>query len=103
LKGSGLTPYSRFADGLAVMRSSIREFLCSEAMNALRIPTTRAASLVETDTLATRDMFYNGKPQKEKCAVLMRVAPTFIRFGSFEIEKDLNEKGSLVPKLWEYC
>lgn len=58
LKGAGKTPYSRFADGLAVLRSSVREFLCSEAMHHLGIPTTRALSLVTTGKLVTRDMFY---------------------------------------------
>lgn len=58
LKGAGKTPYSRFADGLAVLRSSVREFLCSEAMHHLGIPTTRALSLVTTGNLVTRDMFY---------------------------------------------
>lgn len=58
LKGAGKTPYSRFADGLAVLRSSIREFLCSEAMHSLGIPTTRALCLVTTGKFVTRDMFY---------------------------------------------
>lgn len=58
LKGAGKTPYSRFADGLAVLRSSIREFLCSEAMNGLGIPTTRALCLVTTGKYVSRDMFY---------------------------------------------
>ncbi|EPS69914.1 hypothetical protein M569_04849 [Genlisea aurea] len=58
LKGAGQTPYSRFADGLAVLRSSIREFLCSEAMHSLGIPTTRALCLVTTGKSVTRDMFY---------------------------------------------
>lgn len=58
LKGAGKTPYSRFADGLAVLRSSIREFLCSEAMQSLGIPTTRALCLVTTGKFVTRDMFY---------------------------------------------
>ena len=58
LKGCGKTPYSRFADGLAVLRSSIREFLCSEAMHGLGIPTTRALCLVETGKSVLRDMFY---------------------------------------------
>lgn len=60
IKGSGLTPYSRFADGKAVLRSSIREFLCSEAMWALGIPTTRAGSLLVSDTLTERDPLYTG-------------------------------------------
>lgn len=58
LKGAGKTPYSRFADGLAVLRSSIREFLCSEAMHSLGIPTTRALCLVTTGKFVVRDMFY---------------------------------------------
>lgn len=58
LKGAGKTPYSRFADGLAVLRSSIREFLCSEAMKSLGIPTTRALCLVTTGKYVSRDMFY---------------------------------------------
>jgi serine/tyrosine/threonine adenylyltransferase len=78
-----MTPYSRFADGKAVLRSSIREFLCSEAMFGLGISTTRAASLIVCDDLADRDPLYNGKAIKEKCAVVLRVAPSFIRFGSF--------------------
>ena len=78
-----MTPFSRRSDGRAVLRSSIREFLCSEAMWALGIPTTRAASLVVSDTTVQRDQFYNGNAIDEKCAVVLRVAPTFIRFGSF--------------------
>lgn len=58
LKGAGKTPYSRFADGLAVLRSSIREFLCSEAIHSLGIPTTRALCLVTTGKFVSRDMFY---------------------------------------------
>ena len=87
LKGAGLTPYSRRADGRAVLRSSIREFLCSEAMYALGIPTSRAASLIVSDTTVARDKLYTGNVIHEKCAVVMRLAPTFIRFGSFEIFK----------------
>ena len=70
-----------------MLRSSIREYLCSEAMWALGIPTTRAASLIVTDTLADRDPFYNGNIIQERCAVVLRLAPTFWRFGSFEICK----------------
>ena len=62
LKGAGPTPYSRSADGLAVLRSSIREFLCSEAMHHLGVPTTRALSLVTTGDLVVRDVLYNGNP-----------------------------------------
>lgn len=85
LKGAGLTPYSRTADGLAVLRSSVREFLCSEAMYHLGIPTTRALSLITTGEMVERDMFYNGNPKDEPGAVVCRVSPSFIRFGSFEI------------------
>ncbi len=77
LKGSGLTPYSRQGDGRAVLRSSIREFLCSEAMEALGIPTTRALSLI-----GSKDPVY--RETVETAAVVTRIAPTFIRFGSFE-------------------
>jgi uncharacterized protein YdiU (UPF0061 family) len=79
LKGAGPTPYSRTADGLAVLRSSVREFLCSEAMFHLRVPTTRALSLVTTGEWVRRDMFYDGNPQLEAGAVVCRVAPSFTR------------------------
>ena len=91
MKGSGLTPYARSADGRAVVRSSIREYLCSEGMWSLGIPTTRAASLVVSKSTATRDKLYTGDIIEEKCAVVMRVAPTFLRFGSFEIFKPTDE------------
>ncbi|MBI5937775.1 MAG: YdiU family protein [Betaproteobacteria bacterium] len=85
LKGAGPTPYARRADGRAVLRSSIREFLCSEAMHHLGVPTTRALSLVGTGEEVVRDMFYDGNPRYEPGAVVCRVAPGFIRFGNFEI------------------
>ncbi|MDZ7599639.1 MAG: YdiU family protein [Desulfobacterales bacterium] len=85
LKGAGPTPYARTADGLAVLRSSIREFLCSEAMFHLGVPTTRALSLVLTGEQVERDMFYDGHPRREPGAVVCRVAPSFIRFGNFQI------------------
>ena len=85
LKGAGPTPYSRSADGLAVLRSSVREFLCSEAMHHLGVPTTRALSLVTTGESVVRDMFYDGNPRPEPGAVVCRVAPSFTRFGHFEI------------------
>jgi serine/tyrosine/threonine adenylyltransferase len=85
LKGAGRTPYSRRADGRAVLRSSVREFLCSEAMHHLGVPTTRALSLVATGESVERDMFYDGNPQDEPGAVVCRVAPSFVRFGNFEI------------------
>ena len=85
LKGAGRTPYSRGADGRAVLRSSIREFLCSEAMHHLGVPTTRALSLVLTGDEVLRDMFYDGRAELEPGAVVCRVAPSFIRFGNFEL------------------
>ncbi len=85
LKGAGPTPYSRTADGRAVLRSSIREFLCSEAMHHLGVPTTRALSVVTTGETVVRDMFYDGNPRPEPGAVVCRVSPSFIRFGNFEI------------------
>lgn len=85
LKGAGPTPYSRTADGRAVLRSSIREFLCSEAMHHLGVPTTRALSLVGTGESVLRDMFYDGHAAYEPGAVVCRVAPSFIRFGHFEL------------------
>jgi len=85
LKGSGRTPYSRFADGRAVLRSSVREFLCSEAMYHLGVPTSRAASLTVTNDGVPRDMFYNGQVKNERGAVVLRVAPTWFRIGSLEI------------------
>lgn len=95
LKGAGPTPYSRTADGLAVLRSSIREFLCSEAMFHLRVPTTRALSLVLTGEKVERDMFYDGRPKLEPGAIVCRVAPTFTRFGNFEIFAARKEKAIL--------
>jgi uncharacterized protein YdiU (UPF0061 family) len=77
LKGAGLTPYSRMGDGRAVLRSSIREFLCSEAMAALRIPTTRALCITGSDKGVMRETV-------ETSAVVTRMAPSFVRFGSFE-------------------
>ncbi|MFT4580900.1 MAG: hypothetical protein ACI915_003086 [Gammaproteobacteria bacterium] len=85
LKGAGPTPYSRTADGLAVLRSSLREFLCSEAMHHLGVPTTRALSLMRTGESVVRDMFYDGRPQAEPGAVVCRLAPSFTRFGNFQL------------------
>ncbi|WP_422107189.1 protein adenylyltransferase SelO [Winogradskyella sp.] len=85
LKGAGETPYSRQGDGLAVLRSSIREYLCSEAMFHLGIPTTRALSLMLSGDDVLRDMLYDGNAAYEKGAIVCRVAPTFIRFGNFEL------------------
>jgi uncharacterized protein YdiU (UPF0061 family) len=85
LKGAGPTPYSRTADGRAVLRSSLRELVCSEAMFHLGVPTTRALSLVLTGEPVKRDLLYDGNPKLEPGAVVCRVAPTFLRFGNFEI------------------
>lgn len=85
LKGAGPTPYSRRGDGRAVLRSSIREFLCSEAMHHLGIPTTRALSLVTTGESVVRDMLYDGNPAPEPGAVVCRVSPSFLRFGNFQL------------------
>ena len=95
LKGPGITPYSRFADGKAVLRSSIREFLCSEAMHHLGIPTTRALSLVTTGEDVVRDVLYNGNPAPEPGAIVCRVAPSFLRFGSFQIHSMNGDKETL--------
>jgi serine/tyrosine/threonine adenylyltransferase len=95
LKGAGPTPYSRTADGRAVLRSSIREFLCSEAMHHLGIPTTRALSLVTTGEGVVRDMFYDGHPQIEAGAIVCRVAPSFLRFGNFELPAARGESALL--------
>ena len=101
LKGAGPTPYSRGADGLAVLRSSIREFLCSEAMHHLGVPTTRALCLVTTGESVMRDMFYNGNPRPEPGAIVCRVAPSFTRFGNFEILASRNDI-DLLRKLIDY-
>ena len=91
LKGAGPTPYSRTADGRAVLRSSVREYLCSEAMHHLGVPTTRALSLVTTGEQVVRDMFYDGNAAPEPGAVVCRVAPSFVRFGNFEIHASRRE------------
>lgn len=95
LKGAGLTPYSRGADGLAVLRSSIREHLCSEAMFHLGVPTTRSLSLLLTGDQVLRDVMYDGHPDYEKGAVVCRVAPSFIRFGNFELFSSQNDLKTL--------
>ncbi|NDE02399.1 MAG: YdiU family protein, partial [Gammaproteobacteria bacterium] len=101
LKGAGQTPYSRFADGRAVLRSSLREYLCSEAMHALGVPTTRALSLVATGEGVVRDMFYDGRPEREPGAIVCRVAPSFVRFGNFEIHAAEQEL-ELLRRLLEW-
>jgi uncharacterized protein YdiU (UPF0061 family) len=95
LKGSGLTPYSRMGDGRAVLRSSIREFLCSEAMHGLGIPTTRALCVTGSD-----DEVWRETP--ETSAVVTRAAPSFIRFGHFEHFAARNQMAQL-KTLADYC
>lgn len=69
----------RQADGRKVLRSSIREFLCSEVMHFLGVPTTRAACVVTSDTRVVRDVYYSGNPRNERCSAVIRIAPTFLR------------------------
>lgn len=102
LKGVGPTPYSRFADGRAVLRSSLREFLCSEAMHHLGVPTTRALSLVATGEAVERDMFYDGHPRLEAGAVVCRAAPSFLRFGHFELPYARGDN-ALLRQLADFC
>ncbi|XP_068737750.1 protein adenylyltransferase SelO-like isoform X2 [Montipora capricornis] len=95
LKGSGRTPYSRHGDGRAVLRSSVREFLASEVMFHLGVPTSRAAAIVVSNDLVWRDQFYDGHPMQEKAAVVLRLAKSWFRFGSLEILTSNNEYGNL--------
>ncbi|CAK8692674.1 protein nucleotidyltransferase YdiU-like [Clavelina lepadiformis] len=99
LKGSGRTPYSRSGDGRAVLRSSIREFLCSEAMHHLGVPTSRAVSLVVSDDPVIRDPFYNGNVIQEKAAIVLRLAQSWFRFGSLEVLAENNEVDLLAELL----
>ena len=102
LKGAGPTPYSRHADGRAVLRSSIREFLCSEAMHHLGIPTTRALSLVATGETVVRDMFYDGRARPEPGAIVCRASPSFLRFGHFELPSSRGDV-DLLRQLAAFC
>src|SRR5690606_12775557 len=102
LKGAGRTPYSRGADGRAVLRSSIREFLCSEAMHHLGVPTTRALAVLTTGEEVMRDMFYDGRPAPEPGAVVVRVAPSFLRFGNFELPASRGDT-VLLRQLAGFC
>ena len=95
LKGAGPTPYSRGADGRAVLRSSLREYVCSEAMAALGVPTTRGLSLVQTGDPVLRDRFYNGDVRPEPGAIVCRVAESFIRFGHFELLAARQDRATL--------
>jgi len=95
LKGAGKTPYSRFGDGRAVLRSVIREYLCGEAMHALSIPTSRALMIVGSDEMVIRE-------KSESAAMLARTAKTHIRFGSFEYFHYNNQPGN-VKALADFC
>lgn len=101
LKGSGKTPYSRSGDGRAVVRSSVREFLCSEAMHFLGVPTSRAASLIVSEEAVWRDQFYNGKVKKERGAVVLRLATSWFRIGSLEVLAKAEEL-DLLRKLLDF-
>lgn len=102
LKGAGPTAYSRRADGRAVLRSSIREFLCSEAMHFLGVPTTRALSLCGTGDLVVRDMFYDGRPEQEPGAIVCRVAPSFLRFGNLELPASRGDR-ELLARITDFA
>ncbi len=101
LKGAGPTPYSRGSDGLAVLRSSIREYLCSEAMHHLGISTTRALSLVKTGDQVMRDIMYKGNPALETGAIVCRMSTSFIRFGNFEF-LSAQKNTDLLKQLSDY-
>ena len=102
LKGAGMTPYSRHADGRAVLRSSLREFVCSEAMHHLGIPTTRALSLIGSGEAVVRDILYSGNPRPEPGAIVCRVAPSFLRFGSFELPASRGDR-ALLEQMVRLC
>jgi len=102
LKGAGVTPYSRTADGRAVLRSSLREFICSEAMFHLGIPTTRALSLIGSGEQVVRDILYSGDPRPEPGAIVCRAAPSFLRFGSFELPASRGDT-ELLGQLVRFC
>lgn len=97
LKGAGKTPFSRTADGRKVLRSSVREFLASEAMHFLNIPTTRAATCVTSDSTVERDPLYNGSVIEERCTIVSRIASNFFRFGSFEVFLPTQSTGRAGP------
>lgn len=101
-KGVGATPYSRFADGRAVLRSSLREYLMSEAMFHLGVPTTRSLSLAFTGEGVMRDILYNGNPQEESGAAMIRTAESFLRFGHFELVAAQQEE-KLLKQLADFC
>lgn len=101
LKGAGTTPYSRQGDGRATLRSSIREYIASEAMHALGVSTTRTLSVVKTGDLIARDSVHDGNVLYEPGGVICRIAPSFLRFGNLEIHTARGEIEAL-KKLANY-
>ncbi|MDY0051766.1 MAG: YdiU family protein [Aliarcobacter sp.] len=95
-KGSGLTRYSRSGDGRAVLRSSIREYLMSEAMYSLGIPTTRALAIIDSDTFANREW------EEESCSIVMRMSPSWVRIGTFEFFARTQNSKENVTQLANY-
>ena len=95
-KGSGLTKYSRRGDGRAVLRSSIREYIISEAMHALKIPTTRALAIIDSQTFAHREW------EKESCSIVLRLSPSWIRIGTFEFFANTSNPKENLTKLADY-
>jgi uncharacterized protein YdiU (UPF0061 family) len=101
LKGAGRTPYSRSGDGRAVLRAALREFLASEAMHHLGVPTTRALGVVTTGESVLRDQLDDGHPREEPGAIVCRVAPSFLRFGNFELSSSRGDL-ELLRRLADY-
>lgn len=101
LKGAGPTPFSRQGDGYAVLRSSIREYMCAEAVHHLGIPTTRSVTLCTTGETIARDVFYDGNITMEQGAIVCRAAHSFVRFGNFEIHA-AHEETDLLKQLADY-
>lgn len=101
-KGAGATPYSRHADGRAVLRSTVREYLMSEYMHHLGVPTTRSLSISLTGEAVMRDVMYDGHPANENGAVMIRTAESFLRFGHFELVSARNQP-ELLRKLTDFA
>ena len=95
-KGSGLTKYSRQGDGRAVLRSSIREYIMSEAMHSLGIPTTRALAIIDSESFAHREW------ESESCSIVMRLSPSWIRIGTFEFFARTDDAKANVTQLADY-
>lgn len=102
LKGAGATPFSRAGDGRAVLRSSLREYLCSLAMAGLGVPTTDALCLLGTGAPVVRDVLYDGHPRPEPGAIVCRVARSFLRFGSLQLPASRGDR-ALLQSLLDFC